>query len=318
MVNMMLEMWDAKAYGLAITLALVSGVWPYLKLLTTLFLWFSPPRWVSSKRRGSVLQRLDIFGKWSIIDVFVLFMILASFQIEVNSPNLGFLPQGLYSINLLVVPLWGLYSNMLAQLVSQVSSHFVNHYHRKSVSAATKSQEIELQLNPPSNDGVAPEKLGLHCFKLDYEASIERATVRKGVGWMLMAVFLSLAILVLCGCLLPSFSIEIFGLVGLTVESGSKGEESKTFYSVFDLVSTMMDQGRYLITASDLGGLGTLASLLVFTVFIVPLAQAASLLAEWFAPMTVKQRLKNEVANKILSSWQYMDVYVLSSIITAW
>jgi len=118
---------------------------PLSKLPTTLFLWFSPQRWVSSKHH---------FGKWSIIDVFVLLMILALFQIEVNSPNLGFLPQDLYSINLLVMPLWGLYAYTLAQLVSQVSIHFVNHYHRKSVSAATESQEIELQLNE-----VAPEKL---------------------------------------------------------------------------------------------------------------------------------------------------------------
>jgi hypothetical protein len=80
----------------------------------------------------------------------------------------------------------------------------------------------------------------------------------------------------------------------------------------------MMDQGRYLNTSSDLVGLGTLVSLLVITVFIVPLAQTASLLAEWVAPMTLKQRLKNKAANEILSSWQYMDVYVLSIVITAW
>jgi hypothetical protein len=135
---------------------------------------------------------------------------------------------------------------------------------------------------------------------------------------MLMGAFLSLNILVTCGCSLPSFSIKTFGLVGLAVESGNKGEEVKTVYRVFDLASAMMDQGRYLNTASDLVGLGTLASLLVITVFIVPLAQAASLLAEWFAPMTVRQRLKSEAANGIFSSWQYMDVYVLSIVITAW
>ena len=135
---------------------------------------------------------------------------------------------------------------------------------------------------------------------------------------MLMGAFLSLNILVTCGCSLPSFSIKTFGLVGLTVESGNKGEEVKTVYRVFDLASAMMDQGRYLNTASDLVGLGTLASLLVITVFIVPLAQAASLLAEWFAPMTVRQRLKSEAANEIFSSWQYMDVYVLSIVITGW
>jgi hypothetical protein len=40
------------------------------------------------------------------VDVFVLLMTLASFQLSVESPDLGFLPTGLYSINMLVVPLW--------------------------------------------------------------------------------------------------------------------------------------------------------------------------------------------------------------------
>ena len=278
-----MEMWEANAHGLAIMLALFSGVWPYTKLLFTLFLWFAPPKWVSSKRRGSMLQWLDILGKWSIIDVFVLLMTLVSFRISVTSPALAFLPDGLYSINMMVVPLWGLYANMLAQLVSQVSSHIINHYHRTSLTAATKTQQIDLLLDPPSNDGNTPEKLGLHTFKLDYEASSRRTSVRRSVRWMLMGAFILFTILVICGCSLPSFSVEIFGLVGLAVETGNKFEEAKTYYSVFDLANMIMDQGRYLNTASDLGGLGTLASLLVITVFIVPLAQAASLLAEWFS-----------------------------------
>lgn len=124
--------------------------------------------------------------------------------------------------------------------------------------------------------------------------------------------------LVVCGCALPSFGIEVLGLVGLAVESGNQFEEANVFYSVFSLASMIMDQGRYLNTASDLVGLGTLASLLVITVFVVPLVQAASLLAQWFAPMTKKQRTRNAVLNEILSAWQYMEVYVLSIIIAAW
>lgn len=318
MVNSMQEMWNANAHGLAVCLALFSGIWPYTKLLFTLFLWFTPTRWISSKRRGSILRWLDILGKWSIIDVFVLLMTLVSFGISVSSPDLAFLPQGLYSINMMVVPLWGLYANMLAQLVSQVSSHFINHYHRKSVMTANKSQQVELQLDPPSNDEITLEKLGAHTFKLDYEASSKRASVRRSVGLILIGAFILFSSLVICGCSLPSFSIEIFGLVGLAVESGNKFEEAKTYYSVFDLANMIMEQGRYLNTASDLVGFGTLASLLVITVFIVPLAQTASLLAEWFTPMTANQRLKNEAVNEILSSWQYMEVYALAIIITAW
>jgi len=169
-----------------------------------------------------------------------------------------------------------------------------------------------------SDSGSTPEKLRSHWFKLDYEASTQRATVRRSVHWILSAAIITFVILVICGCAIPSFSIELLGLVGLAVESGNQFEQAKAAYSVFDLASMIMDQGRYLNTAKDIVGLGSLASLFVITVFIVPLFQAASLVAQWFAPMTKKRRLQNTVANEILSAWQYMEVYVLSIIIAAW
>jgi hypothetical protein len=80
----------------------------------------------------------------------------------------------------------------------------------------------------------------------------------------------------------------------------------------------IIEQARFLNTVSDFVGLGSLAALLVVTVFLVPLLQAATLLAEWFRPMTRKQRLRNTVLIEILFAWQYMEVYVLSIIISAW
>ena len=46
-----------------------------------------------------------------------------------------------------------------------------------------------------------------------------------------------------------------------------------------------MSQARYLDTAKDYTGLGLLTSLLVITVLLVPLFQAMSLLASWYAPL---------------------------------
>ena len=77
--------------------------------------------------------------------------------------------------------------------------------------AATKSQEIELGLDTPSNCEDTREKLGAHCFKLDYEASSERAIVRRSVPWILTGALLSLVILVICGCSFPSIGIEVLG-----------------------------------------------------------------------------------------------------------
>jgi len=318
MAKSTIEMWNAGATALAILIVIFSGVWPYSKLLVTLFIWFAPPRWLTSNRRGKLLHWLDVLGKWSMIDVFVLLMTLASFRLSVESPShLSFLPESLYSINMLVVPLWGLYANMLAQFVAQISSHVIIHYHRKTAMAAVHSQEIDWDMVPANLDN-SPEILRAHMFKLDYEASSKRATVRSSANWILSAALLSFVILVICGCALPSFGIEVLGLVGLVVESGNQFDQAHASYSVFGLATMIIDQARYLNTASDLVGLGTLASLLVITVFLVPLAQAASLIAQWFAPMTKKQRMRNTVLNEILDAWQYMEVYVLAIIIAAW
>ncbi|KAL7427314.1 hypothetical protein ACHAXH_001630 [Discostella pseudostelligera] len=318
LVKSLIEMWIAGARSLAVIIAIFSGVWPYTKQLMVLFIWFVPTKWVSSKRRSSMLFWLDVLGKWSMVDVFVFIMTLASFGISIQSPdNLSFLPSSLYSINLLVVPLWGIYAYVLAILISQLLSHVIIHYHNKSVSAAVAAQEAELNLSP-SNTSETKEVLRSHQYTLDYEASNKRVVVERRIDWVLSGIVLALTILVICGCAFSSFSIEVFGLVGLAVESGNQFKEAKVSYSIFSLANMIMDQARYLNTASDLAGLGTLAAVVVITVFLVPLAQAASLMAHWFVPMTKKQRSWNIGLNEVLYTWQYMEVYVISIIITAW
>ncbi|KAL3789345.1 hypothetical protein HJC23_006499 [Cyclotella cryptica] len=151
----------------------------------------------------------------------------------------------------------------------------------KTIQAATRAQEEEwgiMTLEPTNESGM----LRKHSFMLDYEASSKRAVVKDWVSWLLLTVLVLLAVLVTLGCSLPSFSIEILGLLGLAVESGNEFNQAKTYYSVFSLAKLIMDEARYLGDTSSYVGLGTLASLLVLTVFIVPLGQTASLLIEWF------------------------------------
>ncbi len=317
MAKSTIEMWNAGAKSLAILIVMFSGVWPYTKQLVTLVVWFLPTKRVSSDRRGKILNWLDALGKWSMVDIFVLLMTLASFRLSVESPDhLSFLPEGLYSINMLVVPLWGLYANMLAQLLSQVSSHVIIYYHRKTIAAARDNQDEDWGISRASDATRSP--LRKHSFVLDYEASTERAQVKKAASWFFATMQVSFVILVICGCSLSSFSVETFGIVGLAIESGQQFQEAKTSYSVFDLSKMIMDEARYLNTASDITGLGCLASLLVICVFLVPLAQAASQCFQWFAPTNAEQRRKNFIVNECLAAWQYMEVYVLSIIISAW
>jgi hypothetical protein len=80
MAQSTVELWQAGGKELAILILLVSGVWPYAKQLTTLALWFLPPTWVSISRRGTILSWLDFLAKWSMVDVFVIIIMIVSFR----------------------------------------------------------------------------------------------------------------------------------------------------------------------------------------------------------------------------------------------
>ena len=65
----LVDMWNACAIVLVVLIGSFSGCWPYLKLIFMLALWCVPPQNVSPKRRGVLIQVLDVMGKWSLIDV---------------------------------------------------------------------------------------------------------------------------------------------------------------------------------------------------------------------------------------------------------
>ena len=75
-----IDMWHAGGKELAFLILLFSGVWPYTKQLITLALWYLPPSVVSCGRRGQFLLWLDILAKWSMLDIIVMVITIASFR----------------------------------------------------------------------------------------------------------------------------------------------------------------------------------------------------------------------------------------------
>jgi hypothetical protein len=65
MARSTVDIWKAGGRELAVLILIFSGIWPYTKLLMTLWLWFSSPSNVSISRRGSILLWLDRLAKWS-------------------------------------------------------------------------------------------------------------------------------------------------------------------------------------------------------------------------------------------------------------
>jgi len=142
MAKSIIDMWNAGAHVFAVVILIFSGIWPYTKQFSTLILWIAPPSLISVSLRGSILGWLDAFAKWSVIDIFVLVISIAGFRLTVTSPqNIAYLSEDLYSFDMMVVPLWGLYANMIAQLISQISSHYNIYYHHKIVKCAINAED---------------------------------------------------------------------------------------------------------------------------------------------------------------------------------
>ena len=117
------DMWTACAIVLATLIGTFSGCWPYIKLLLMGVVWCLPPHTLSIKTRGVFIQLLDIMGKWSLIDLYVLVMSMIAFFVNGSNPDEIIFPSNFYDVNLWVTPVWGLYAFCFAVTGSLVLSH---------------------------------------------------------------------------------------------------------------------------------------------------------------------------------------------------
>jgi hypothetical protein len=337
---------------LAILILIFSGIWPYTKQLITLVVWFLPPSMLSISKRGNILLWVDWLAKWSMIDIFVIVICIAAFRVSITSPeNLGFLPNDFYAIDLLVVPMWGLYSNMTAQIISQVSSHYIIYYHRQIVNKATaaaeetaSSEEKEDNDHDDDNDKLERSNptslffdesktvlevkeeddnkhyvLRTHAFRRPHRDNVnETLVVRNWVNYAMIFLGVILTVIVIAGCILPTFSIEILGIIGIAVESGQQFEQAITNHSVISIVQMLFDEAKFLDNAGDYIGITVLNCLFLCTVLIIPILQSICLILQWFFPLTTTQRTRMWVLNEILQDWQYIEVYIMALFVASW
>jgi Paraquat-inducible protein A len=260
-----------------------------------------------------------------------------------HSPEVAFLPTDFYSLNLFVAPKWGLYANLTAQIISQLSSHFIIHFHRRIVqSASTKAiipdlvhtdtvplddeeNDIVLLEKPPSRFSSRPlslpigkDRLCQQAFRRPHRGDSDKLVPRRIVSPLLVLLATCCCVLVVLGCALPSYSVSALGIVGVLVESGQKFTSADTSYSVLTTIKLLFDQASLTGTAADYIGLGTLSFILLISVLFAPVAQALVLLIQWFLPLTRKRRYRLMIALEIFQAWQYAEVYLLAIIVGSW
>jgi hypothetical protein len=129
------ELWNLGSYGLAILIVVTSIMWPYVKLLLSLYAWMWPFR--TARGRERLLVLLDVLGKWSFVDVVVFIEIMVVFRATI--------PLGGPTLEVWIAPRWGFFGFVAATMLSLIGTHAILFHHRRIVYGTITSNLQGLQ-----------------------------------------------------------------------------------------------------------------------------------------------------------------------------
>eukprot|EP00759_Apiculatamorpha_spiralis_P003507 PhF_6_TR11673/c0_g1_i1/m.18889 len=244
--------------------------------------------------RGSFLQRtspshgarnfydfLDAFGKWSLIDAYVMVMMMVAFRfhvvVDVDPGS---------TLDVFVTPRWGFYSFLLATIISLIISHVEMHYHRV---AGHIFEEI------------AKDALSIRSLA---DRSQWKGVYRWGVVFTLTAC----CIFVVIGSIIHSFQFEFHGAA--EVVFSYLNESTHQPYSVLSL-------GTAIPYAShDYSNPGIYFIQVTFFLFscVVPVVHLVLMIVLWITPMRQAAQQKLYLACEVLLAWSAVDVFVIAII----
>jgi len=297
LVSSVKEMIDSQVWALAILIVVFSGCWPYLKLLMMLACWFLPTRILSVARRQKVLDFLDAYGKWSLVDMFIMVIMMVAFKFNLSDSNLPlplisdlFKSVGAsFAFDVFADPTLSFHLFILATFSSLVLGHLMTGCHRYA------HQLCEYGVT--RDDAGARSRL---CNKLRPGGYVEGKLFVYGP-----AVSLSVAgVLVLVGILLETFNFTFEGLSGLLL-----GEDGRV--RPYSVVTLAMEIPQSNPEPNSVGMRWIQVSFIMFTM-VFALAYPVLLTVLWCAPLPDKVQRRLLVSCQIMNAWNSLDVFVVS------
>ena len=282
--NTVEDMWNAEVYPLAILIAFFSGAWPYIKLLTMLFSWILPPSIFKLGLRDTSLVALDALGKWSLIDAYVMVMMMVAFHVELN------LADGL-AVIITVVSKTAFFTFITASIFSLIAGHLVLYYHHYVTEMKTA----------PAED--MPESIMNRSFPCVSRGTKVKCTSAGKVAFVVVLLITGAAIWF--GASIDTFKFEFRGLVGYLM-----GRDADEPYSLVSVGTTLPDASG---KENDPGVMYLQAAYFMFGVGM-PLALIFSSIMLWITPLRLKQQQRLLIFAEVCNAWSALDVFVVSII----
>jgi len=277
------NMWNARVYALACFIFLFSGVWPYVKLGMSWYSWSAP---VGVAQREVILRRLDAFGKWSLVDCFVmmLFMILFHFEISAVDPTSG--DSGALTVS--VQPARGFFVFLFATMLSMCIGHATMVYHKLDIKLEAEREE--------------------ECEDEERKAVWRCDAMRDKVSWATVVVVTMLLVANVATFVYAFFATSIeFTFLG--VAGAALGEESSTrTISLHGVARQVRDASPELSRSMS----QLLEWVLLLFTFAMPLVRRVMMLVLWLLPLRRNEYEAVWFGKDFIEAWSALDVMVLS------
>lgn len=282
LINSVTEMWHSKSYFLSVLIFVLSCLWPYTKLAIMIIVWILPAQILKVHIRSRILRVLDEMGKWSLLDSYVMILMLIAFHISLSFPivNTRDIHEPIF-LHVWVFPAYGFITLIIGTLLSLALSHIICAINRK---AKRWNKEVKV--------------------------STARKAVFKTQHWALNVLLVFLLVLALCaftfGIFIKSSSFDFVGLAGWFIDLLDKPTISA--YSVIDLGIGIPDCAEFPNSFAV-----RLTQIVFFLVtIIIPYIHMFALFFLLFLPMTKKRLLSFYYTCETLYAWSCLDVFIIS------
>ena len=280
------EMYEAKVYTLMTLVLLFSGIWPYVKLLLMMISWVLPKQLLSLNRRESLLMWLDALGKYSLVDSFVLVLMLVSFRFHSDIP-------GEAAVDAYVIPQFGFYSFLLGTVMSLVIGHALTFLHRFSL--------LPVRLESMSSLDER-ESILSHAFAGKNDVN-ENIHLRKEFKMLWTFITLLCAFMLVKGVSEEGFIFEFQGLVGLAL-----GEDRSASYSLLSLGTALPAS----VENPSSVGIECIRWTYIFFALIMPFACLLGMVVLFWFPMRLTSQRRMFTLVEIFNAWSGIEVFLIS------
>ena len=280
------EMWRAGVYILMLLIWFASGVWPYVKLILMLICWITSIRRLPPIKREKIIYLLDCLGKFSLIDTYVLVLMMVAFRYNLEVAGAG-------ALDVYVTPAFGFYSFLFATIVSLLSGHAILFLHRRST----------LPVIPVYSGRY--ESLSRHVFDDKHGRGLLKIS-RLFRRMLIFLIFLTI-ILVVTGANLHSFHFTFNGVAGVALGESRVRE--------FSLVSIGESLPQSVQNTSSVG-IHLIKTTYFFFALVMPLVCLISLLVLFLVPMRMRRQQQIFILVEVTNAWSAIEVFVIAIVIS--